>query len=76
MTKQFVPLWSRFLEALAGAASLHADQPGKGTPVPYVARLLGVASIALQHGADVDEAMGAFLHDKTARRVRGTPQEL
>lgn len=53
----------RFHEALTGAAHLHADQTKNGTTVPYIAHLLGVASIALQHGADEDEAIAALLHD-------------
>jgi (p)ppGpp synthase/HD superfamily hydrolase len=31
--------------------------------VPYVAHLLSVAAIALEHGADEDEAIAALLHD-------------
>jgi GTP pyrophosphokinase len=53
----------RFEEALAFAARLHADQVRKGSGVPYVAHLLGVASLALEHGADEDEAIAALLHD-------------
>jgi (p)ppGpp synthase/HD superfamily hydrolase len=56
-------LSSRFEEALSYAARLHAHQLRKGTSTPYVAHLLGVASIALQHGADEDEAIAALLHD-------------
>ena len=41
----------------------HAGQTRKGTSIPYVAHLLAVASIALEHGADEDEAIGALLHD-------------
>lgn len=60
---RFSPLTNRFAEALTGAADLHADQPRKGTTIPYIAHLLGVASIALHHGADEDEAIAALLHD-------------
>jgi GTP pyrophosphokinase len=56
-------LGSRFEEALAFAARLHASQVRKGSDVPYVAHLLGVASLALEHGADEDEAIAALLHD-------------
>jgi GTP pyrophosphokinase len=56
-------LTSRFREALVYAAALHADQMRKASDVPYVAHLLGVASIALEHGADEDEAIAALLHD-------------
>jgi len=57
------PLTSRFSDALGAAADLHAKQTRKGTAIPYVAHLLGVASIALHHGADEDEAIAALLHD-------------
>ena len=54
---------SRFEEALAYAARLHAQQVRKGTDIPYVSHILGVASIAIEHGADEDEAIAALLHD-------------
>ncbi len=63
MTEELIPLSSRFSEALRGAADLHAKQVRKGTKIPYIAHLLGVASIALHHGADEDEAIAALLHD-------------
>ena len=53
----------RFLEALAYATKLHARQARKGTRVPYVAHLLGVASIVLAEGGDEDMAIAALLHD-------------
>lgn len=53
----------RFEAAVADAARLHNRQIRKGTGVPYVSHLLGVASLALEHGADEDEAIGALLHD-------------
>lgn len=56
-------LTDRFDDALVYAATLHRDQRRKGTDVPYVAHLLGVASIALEMGADEDEAIAALLHD-------------
>ena len=57
-------LTQRFIDALSYAAKLHANQIRKGgNPIPYVAHLLGVASIALEYGADEDEAIAALLHD-------------
>ena len=53
----------RFQEALTFAARLHAEQLRKGSTIPYVAHLLAVSSLALQHGADEDEAIAALLHD-------------
>jgi GTP pyrophosphokinase len=56
-------LSSRFESALVFAARLHATQTRKAAGVPYVAHLLGVAAIALEHGADEDAAIAALLHD-------------
>jgi hypothetical protein len=66
-------LGKQFEEALVYAAELHRDQVRKGTgtdpageparPTPYVAHLLGVASLALEAGADEEEAIAALLHD-------------
>lgn len=64
-------LSSRFEEALVYAARLHADQTRKVSGVPYVAHLLGVASIALEYGANEDEAIGALLHDAIEDQGQG-----
>lgn len=56
-------LSKRFTDALTFATQLHANQTRKGGKVPYIAHLLGVASIALEHGANEDEAIAALLHD-------------
>src|SRR2546422_5576183 len=56
-------LSSRFEQALVYATIVHAGQRRKGTEIPYLAHLLGVASIALEYGADEDEAIAALLHD-------------
>ena len=53
----------QFTKALVYACELHAKQIRKGSGVPYVAHLLGVASIALEYGAKEDEAIAALLHD-------------
>lgn len=67
-----------FEKALTLATRLHATQTRKSTDIPYIAHLLGVASIALDHGANEDEAIAALLHDavedqggeKTLKRIR------
>ena len=56
-------LTERFDAALAFAARRHADQRRKGTDIPYVSHLLGVASIVLENGGNEDEAIAALLHD-------------
>ena len=58
-----IQLSTRFADAVAYACAAHAKQIRKGTAIPYVAHLLGVASIALEFGANEDEAIGAILHD-------------
>jgi GTP pyrophosphokinase len=56
-------LSERFTDALTFATQLHTDQTRKGGGVPYISHLLGVASIALEYGANEDEAIAALLHD-------------
>ncbi|WP_427163028.1 HD domain-containing protein [Aliinostoc sp. HNIBRCY26] len=56
-------LSQRFSQALIYATELHASQVRKGSGVPYIAHLLGVTSIALEYGANEDEAIAALLHD-------------
>ncbi|MFM6189071.1 MAG: HD domain-containing protein [Planktothrix sp.] len=56
-------LSEKFTEALVYATQLHATQIRKGSGVPYIAHLLGVASIALEYGANESEAIAALLHD-------------
>lgn len=53
----------KFVDALGYACRMHAEQTRKATDIPYVAHLLGVSSIAIEYGADLDEAIGALLHD-------------
>jgi GTP pyrophosphokinase len=66
-------LSSRFDQALQYAAAIHREQIRKGTEIPYLAHLLGVASIALEYGANEDEAIGALLHD-AAEDAGGLPR--
>ena len=56
-------LTKRFDDALAYASAIHRKQKRKGTDIPYVSHLLAVASLALEHGADEDQAIAALLHD-------------
>jgi GTP pyrophosphokinase len=53
----------RFGEAVALAVQLHADQIRKGTQIPYVAHVIAVAAIVLEHGGDEDQAIAGLLHD-------------
>jgi (p)ppGpp synthase/HD superfamily hydrolase len=70
-------LTEKISHALALAVEAHDGQKRKGTQIPYISHPLGVASIALDHGADEDQAMAALLHDAVedggphfAKRIR------
>lgn len=56
-------LGDRFLVALGYAALKHRFQLRKGTDIPYLGHLLGVASIVIEDGGTEDEAIAALLHD-------------
>ncbi len=64
---------ARFEDALGVAARLHAGEVRKGTTIPYVSHVLGVASLALEHGASAEEAIAALLHD-TVEDATGDPE--
>lgn len=64
MTETTTPLLTgRFDEALAYASRIHRTQLRKVSAIPYVSHLLAVAAIALENGADEDQAIAALLHD-------------
>ena len=56
-------LTERFVAALALAVEAHDGQQRKGTQIPYVSHPMAVASLALEMGADEDQAIAALLHD-------------
>jgi (p)ppGpp synthase/HD superfamily hydrolase len=67
-----IPLSSRFRDAVTRGLFLHRRQKRKktkeerargDTEVPYAAHLFSVAALAMEHGADEDETIAAFLHD-------------
>lgn len=55
--------WRRLAEAATYALAIHARQERKGAGTPYVAHLLGVSSLVLEHGGDEDQAIAGLLHD-------------
>jgi GTP pyrophosphokinase len=57
------PLGPRFRDAFSIALVLHGAQVKKGTRVPYLAHLLAVTALVLEHGGDEDHAVAALLHD-------------
>jgi (p)ppGpp synthase/HD superfamily hydrolase len=56
-------LGPRFLRAFMFAAEKHAGQTRKASTIPYIAHLMGVASLVLEFGGDEDLAIAALLHD-------------
>jgi (p)ppGpp synthase/HD superfamily hydrolase len=58
-----VKLGPRFLRAFRFAAEKHAGQTRKASSIPYIAHLMGVASLVLEFGGDEDMAIAALLHD-------------
>lgn len=58
-----IKLGPRFLRAFQFAAKKHAGQARKSTTVPYIAHLMGVASVVFEAGGDEDLAIAALLHD-------------
>ena len=61
--KRAVKLGPRFLRAFHFAAEKHAGQTRKASTIPYIAHLMGVASLVLEAGGDEDLAIAALLHD-------------
>src|ERR1700751_3460498 len=61
--KRSIKLGSRFLRAFLFAAEKHSGQTRKASTIPYIAHLMGVASLVLEAGGDDDLAIAALLHD-------------
>lgn len=55
--------WARLADAGAYAFSLHADQRRKGATIPYIAHLMSIAALVLEHGGDEEQAIAGLLHD-------------
>jgi GTP pyrophosphokinase len=58
-----VLLTERFIDANSYATRLHAGQTRKGSDTPYIAHLLAVTALVLEHGGTEEEAIAALLHD-------------
>jgi len=56
-------LTGRFAAAFALAWAVHGTQLRKKTGIPYMAHVMSVTALALEHGADEDVAIAALLHD-------------
>ena len=58
-----IKLGPRLLRAFEFAAEKHKRQTRKASTIPYIAHLMGVASLVLEAGGDEDLAIAALLHD-------------
>lgn len=56
-------LTKRFDEAFAFAHDLHRRQTRKAAGTPYIAHLMSVAALVVEHGGDEDQAIAGLLHD-------------
>ncbi len=61
--KRAIKLGPRFQRAFQFAAQKHSGQTRKTSTIPYIAHLMGVASLVLEGGGDEDLAIAALLHD-------------
>jgi len=62
MTEPII-LGDKFDRALALASKLHRHQKRKGSEVPYISHLMGVAALVLEDDGDEEEAIAGLLHD-------------
>lgn len=58
-----IGLGTRFTLAFLFAYAKHRAQARKGSRIPYITHLMGVASLVLEAGGDEDLAVAALLHD-------------
>jgi (p)ppGpp synthase/HD superfamily hydrolase len=56
-------LTDRFSRAVDYARIAHAAQFRKGSNIPYIYHLLGVASLVIEFGGNEDQAIAGLLHD-------------
>jgi hypothetical protein len=56
-------LTDRFARAVDYARVAHAAQVRKGTNIPYITHLLGVATLVIEYGGSEDQAIAGLLHD-------------
>ena len=56
-------LTDRFSRAVDYACIAHVTQVRKGSDIPYIHHLLGVASLVIEFGGNEDQAIAGLLHD-------------
>jgi (p)ppGpp synthase/HD superfamily hydrolase len=66
------PVLTRRITTAFGLAYLvHGQQLRKKTGIPYMAHVMSVSALALEHGADEDVAIAALLHDSVEDSIDG-----
>jgi (p)ppGpp synthase/HD superfamily hydrolase len=68
-------LTDRFQRAFTLASEVHATQVRKGSGVPYLAHLMSVAALVLEHGGTEDAAVAGLLHDAVEDCADGTAMQ-
>ena len=66
-------------DAMCFAHALHRDQIRKGSGVPYMSHLMGVAALVGDHGGSEQQLIAALLHDAIedqAHKHEDLPQEI
>ncbi len=53
----------QFSKALAFTSGIHRGHHRKGSTIPYMAHLMAVSSLVLEHGGSETESIAALLHD-------------
>lgn len=56
-------LTGRYVDALEYAFRIHGAQIRKTSPTPYIAHLLSVSALVLEHRGTEDQAIAGLLHD-------------
>ena len=71
------PLGERFADALSYTFALHHRQRRRGSHAPYMAHLMGVSALVMEHGGDEDQAIAGLLHDALEdQRHQTSPEEI
>lgn len=68
-------LTARFQRAFLLASEIHARQLRKGGQIPYIAHLMSVSALVLEHGGDEDAAISGLLHDAVEDSEDGAATE-
>lgn len=68
-------LGERFLEGMKLALEIHGETTRKATRIPYLAHLMSVSALVLEHGGDEDCAVAGLLHDAVEDSEDGAATE-